>query len=183
MRSLAIHHRGGSAPNYPSKRPGGRRCRLILEHPQKSTGNACDYATAHSASQRWPSRTRAEPVAGIIGGHRKARRQPATHAKPTDVQHDHRQHTEPPKPFPTAGPASEKTGRDYRLRPCVPARQQPIPGHPLWQPRHHPGGIRWWIIASPQDNRSRGRRPDLLVACNVSPEDYRASNGHIISDP
>ena len=40
-----------------------------------------------------------------------------------------------------------------------------------------------WIIASPQDNRSRGRRPDLLVACNVSPEDYRASNGHIISDP
>ena len=44
-------------------------------------------------AQSYPGR----PVAGIIGGHRKARRQPATHAKPTDVQHDHRQHTEPPK--------------------------------------------------------------------------------------
>ena len=39
-----------------------------------------------------------------------------------------------------------------------------------------------WIIASPQDNRSRGRRPDLLIAFNVSPEDYRASNGYIISE-
>ena len=39
-----------------------------------------------------------------------------------------------------------------------------------------------WVIASPQDNRSRGRRPDLLIAFNVSPEDYRASNGYIISE-
>ena len=37
-----------------------------------------------------------------------------------------------------------------------------------------------WIIASPQDNRARARRPDLLIAFNVSPADYRASNGYII---
>ena len=39
-----------------------------------------------------------------------------------------------------------------------------------------------WIIASPQDNRARARRPDLLIAFNVSPADYRASNGYIISE-
>ena len=39
-----------------------------------------------------------------------------------------------------------------------------------------------WVIASPQDNRSRARRPDLLIAFNVSPEDYQASNGYIISE-
>ena len=39
-----------------------------------------------------------------------------------------------------------------------------------------------WIVASPHDNRVRVRRPDLLVAFNVRPEDYRASNGYIISE-
>ena len=39
-----------------------------------------------------------------------------------------------------------------------------------------------WMVASPQDNRVRARRPDLLIAFNVSPEDYRASNGYIISE-
>ena len=39
-----------------------------------------------------------------------------------------------------------------------------------------------WIIASPQDNRARARRPDLLIAFNVSPEDYGASNGYVISE-
>ena len=39
-----------------------------------------------------------------------------------------------------------------------------------------------WIIASPQDNRARARIPDLLIAFNVSPEDYAASNGYIISE-
>lgn len=37
-----------------------------------------------------------------------------------------------------------------------------------------------WIVASPEDNRAR--RPDLLIAFNVSPEDYAASNGYIISE-
>ncbi len=39
-----------------------------------------------------------------------------------------------------------------------------------------------WIVASPEYNRSRARRPDLLVAFNVRPEDYRASNGYIVSE-
>ena len=39
-----------------------------------------------------------------------------------------------------------------------------------------------WIIASPEDNRARARIPDLLIAFNVSPEDYAASNGYIISE-
>ena len=39
-----------------------------------------------------------------------------------------------------------------------------------------------WIVATPQDNRSRARRPDLLIAFHVSPEDYRASNGYVVSE-
>ena len=39
-----------------------------------------------------------------------------------------------------------------------------------------------WIVACPEDNRARARRPDLLIAFNVSPEDYAASNGYIISE-
>ena len=39
-----------------------------------------------------------------------------------------------------------------------------------------------WIVASPEYNRSRARRPDLLIAFGVSPEDYRASNGYIVSE-
>lgn len=39
-----------------------------------------------------------------------------------------------------------------------------------------------WIVASPQENRARARRPDLLIAFNVSPQDYRDSNGYVISE-
>ena len=39
-----------------------------------------------------------------------------------------------------------------------------------------------WIVASPEDNRARARRPDLLIAFNASPDDYAASNGYIISE-
>ena len=39
-----------------------------------------------------------------------------------------------------------------------------------------------WIIASPQENPSWVIRPDLLIAFNVSPDDYKASNGYIISE-
>ncbi len=39
-----------------------------------------------------------------------------------------------------------------------------------------------WIVASPEENRARARRPDLLIAFNVSPRDYRASNGYVVSE-
>ena len=39
-----------------------------------------------------------------------------------------------------------------------------------------------WIVATPEDSRSRARRPDLLIAFNVSAADYAASNGYIISE-
>ena len=39
-----------------------------------------------------------------------------------------------------------------------------------------------WIVASEQFNKARARRPDLLIAFDVSPEDYRASNGYIVSE-
>ena len=39
-----------------------------------------------------------------------------------------------------------------------------------------------WIVASPQENRSQARRPDLLIAFGVSAEDYAASNGYVISE-
>ena len=39
-----------------------------------------------------------------------------------------------------------------------------------------------WIVASPEENKARARRPDMLIAFNVSPENYRDSNGYIISE-
>ena len=39
-----------------------------------------------------------------------------------------------------------------------------------------------WIVASEEFNKARARRPDLLIAFDVSPEDYRASNGYIVSE-
>ena len=39
-----------------------------------------------------------------------------------------------------------------------------------------------WIIAQPDADRSRGRRPDLLIAFDVNPAAYEASNGYIISE-
>ena len=39
-----------------------------------------------------------------------------------------------------------------------------------------------WMVAGPEFNRSRARRPDLLIAFDVNPEDYRASNGYIVSE-
>ena len=38
------------------------------------------------------------------------------------------------------------------------------------------------IIAQPDADRSRGRRPDLLIAFDVNPAAYEASNGYIISE-
>ena len=39
-----------------------------------------------------------------------------------------------------------------------------------------------WIVPSPEYNKSRARRPDLLIAFGVSAADYRASNGYIVSE-
>ena len=39
-----------------------------------------------------------------------------------------------------------------------------------------------WIVASPEDNRARARRPDLLIAFNVSPEIHRENNSYVSSD-
>ena len=39
-----------------------------------------------------------------------------------------------------------------------------------------------WIVASPEANRAESRRPDMLVAFNVSAEMYAEHNGYIISE-
>ena len=39
-----------------------------------------------------------------------------------------------------------------------------------------------WIIAHPSDDRTRARRPDLLIAFGVDPADYEASNGYVVSE-
>ncbi len=39
-----------------------------------------------------------------------------------------------------------------------------------------------WIVPDESFNKTRGRYPDLLVAFDVSPQDYQASNGYIVSE-
>ena len=39
-----------------------------------------------------------------------------------------------------------------------------------------------WIIARPEDDQTRVRRPDLVVAFDVDPVVYDASNGYIVSE-
>ena len=39
-----------------------------------------------------------------------------------------------------------------------------------------------WIVPDASFNKSRARRPDLLVAFDVDPEAYEASNGYIVSE-
>ena len=39
-----------------------------------------------------------------------------------------------------------------------------------------------WIVPNPSFNRSRARRPDLLVAFDVRPDLYDACNGYIVSE-
>ena len=39
-----------------------------------------------------------------------------------------------------------------------------------------------WMIAHPSEDRTRARRPDLMVAFDVAPADYEASNGYIVSE-
>ena len=38
-----------------------------------------------------------------------------------------------------------------------------------------------WIVAGPEFNRARAHRPDLLIAFDVSSDDYWASRGYIVS--
>ena len=39
-----------------------------------------------------------------------------------------------------------------------------------------------WMIAHPEDDRTRARRPDLMVALDVNPAAYEANNGYIVSE-
>ena len=39
-----------------------------------------------------------------------------------------------------------------------------------------------WIVPDQAFNKSRARRPDLLVAFNVDPATYKANNGYIVSE-
>ena len=39
-----------------------------------------------------------------------------------------------------------------------------------------------WIVASPEDNRARPIRPDMLIAFNVSRQIYRENNGYVSSE-
>ena len=39
-----------------------------------------------------------------------------------------------------------------------------------------------WIVADPSFNKARAKRPDLLVAFDVDPAAYEASNGYIVSE-
>ena len=39
-----------------------------------------------------------------------------------------------------------------------------------------------WIIARPEDDLTRARRPDLVVAFDVDPVPYEASNGYVVSE-
>ena len=39
-----------------------------------------------------------------------------------------------------------------------------------------------WMITHPSEDRTRARRSDLMVAFDVAPADYQASNGYIVSE-
>ena len=39
-----------------------------------------------------------------------------------------------------------------------------------------------WMIAHPSDDRTRARRPDLLVAFGADPAAYEGSNGYVVSE-
>ncbi len=39
-----------------------------------------------------------------------------------------------------------------------------------------------WVVARPEFNRARARRPDLLVAFDVDPAAYAANNGYVVSE-
>ena len=39
-----------------------------------------------------------------------------------------------------------------------------------------------WMISHPDADRTRARRPDLLIAFNIDPAAYQASNGYIVSE-
>ena len=39
-----------------------------------------------------------------------------------------------------------------------------------------------WMVARPDSDKSRARRPDLMIAFDVDPELYRHNNGYIVSN-
>ena len=126
-------------------------------------------------------------AAGIIACTVPFKRNPANPTTP-EVQHDHRQaqrhHNQQPGqevrfrlPDPPKREPDEMTSYDH-----LHARQRTLPGVALRQARHHAGGSRPLVVPSPEFNKARARRPDLLIAFGVSPADYRASNGYIVSE-
>ena len=43
-------------------------------------------------------------------------------------------------------------------------------------------GADHWIVANPEQDKSRAKRPDLMIAFDADPEAYRQSNGYVISE-
>ena len=112
---------------------------------------------------------------------------PATtggHTRPQGmVRYDYGKYPSESGQVPAPRPAAKRTGRSDRFlnrytttATCVTLRFTSGTLKPLWSPPT--GGL----CASPNSNRARARRPDLIIAFNVRPADYRASNGYIVSE-
>lgn len=85
-----------------------------------------------------------------------------------------------------------------RFRLPAPPRKEPdevTAYHQIYRPGHpedldiHFGqtettiiGADLWIVANPEQDKSRAKHPDLMIAFNADPEAYRLSNGYIVSE-
>ena len=97
---------------------------------------------------------------------------PDTFAKTPQVQGRFRL-PEPPRREPdemTSYDKLHKTGNSYHL-----ALHLGNPGTTLVEAER-------WIVPDQSFNRARARRPDLLIAFDVDPQAYEASNGYIVSE-
>ena len=52
----------------------------------------------------------------------------------------------------------------------------------LGKPGTTPVAANRWIVVRPEFSKARVRRPDLLIAFDVKPAAYTASNGYVVSD-
>ena len=126
--------------------------------------------------------------AGIIGCTVPFERNPAN-PTPPEVQHDHRQAQRHHNTATRAG---------VRFRLPDPPKREPDE-MTSYDHLHKLGNAHYlavhlgnpdttlveadrWIVPSPEFNKARARRPDLLIAFDVSPADYQASNGYIVSE-
>ena len=129
---------------------------------------------------------RARTRRGYNRVHRPIRRQQAVRARDAEVQHDQRRRLrqdaitqgcfrlpDPPQRDPdemTSYDHLHKLGNSHHL-----IQRFGNPETTLVEAER-------WIIAHPDADRSRARRPDLLIAFGVDPEAYEASNGYVISE-